>query len=287
MIGVIFALISYVGWAVGDVLGTFAVRKLGTLSSAFWITFFGLILFLPLALGNLASLSGYSPSLVFLNILLGFVFIFAYILFVEGFRIGNPALVGTVGASFPMFTLLTSVLFLHESITPLQIVLSLIIFTGIILSTLDLRALVRGRKIVDQGALFCLIGAMLFGAYYGFSKQLVNQVGWFWPYYFSLAFSPLILLVAKIKRKRVLWPTAHGALAPLIFGCLVLRVADVSFNYGLSQGFTSVVAPIAGSYPTLFVILAFLIFKDPIRKQQILGIIVTLVGVVLLAFMNS
>ncbi|OGE31371.1 hypothetical protein A2631_06025 [Candidatus Daviesbacteria bacterium RIFCSPHIGHO2_01_FULL_44_29] len=287
MIGIIFALISYVGWAVGDILGTFAVRKLGTLSSAFWITFLGLLLFLPLALGNLASLSGYTPSLLLMNMILGFIFIIAYLLFVEGFRIGNPALVGTVGASFPMFTLLTSVLFLHESISPLQIVLSMVIFIGIILSTLDLAALIKGARQVDKGALFCLIGAIIFGIYYALSKQLVTQVGWLWPYYFSLAFSPLILLVARLKGEKLLSPSAHGAFIPLIFGCLVLRVADVSFNYGLSQGFTSVVAPIAGSYPTLFVILAFLIFKDPIRKQQILGIIVTLIGVVSLAFLST
>ena len=38
---------------------------------------------------------------------------------------------------------------------------------------------------------------------------------------------------------------------------------------------------------TLFIVLAFLFFKDPIKKQQILGIIVTLFGIVLLSLFSS
>jgi len=49
----------------------------------------------------------------------------------------------------------------------------------------------------------------------------------------------------------------------------------------------SVVAPIAGANPTLFVLLAFFVFKDRLTKQQILGIVLTLLGIVWLSFLSA
>ncbi|HYD35081.1 MAG TPA: EamA family transporter [Vitreimonas sp.] len=64
---------------------------------------------------------------------------------------------------------------------------------------------------------------------------------------------------------------------------LLVRVAEVAYTLGIATGQTAIVAPIGGSYPTLFVVLAFLIFKDRLTRQQLAGIMVTLMGVVGLA----
>ena len=89
--------------------------------------------------------------------------------------------------------------------------------------------------------------------------------------------------VRKIELKK---PTYEKALLPLILSVVILRCGDFSFNFAISKGLTAIVAPIAGSYPTLFVVLSFLIFKDPIKKQQIFGIILTVIGIVLLSFLS-
>jgi uncharacterized membrane protein len=52
------------------------------------------------------------------------------------------------------------------------------------------------------------------------------------------------------------------------------------------MGAAAIVAPIAGAYPTLFVFLSRFVFKDRLTKQQGFGIVVTLVGIVLLAFFS-
>jgi len=89
--------------------------------------------------------------------------------------------------------------------------------------------------------------------------------------------------IRKIGLKK---PTYERALLPLIMAAVILGIGDFSFNFAISKGLTAIVAPIAGSYPTLFVVLSFLIFKDPIRKQQIFGIILTVIGIVLLSFLS-
>ena len=67
---------------------------------------------------------------------------------------------------------------------------------------------------------------------------------------------------------------------------MLVRVAEFSYNLGISKGLVTIVAPIAGANPTLFVVLAFLFLKDPITKQQIIGIITTLIGIALLSFLS-
>lgn len=64
------------------------------------------------------------------------------------------------------------------------------------------------------------------------------------------------------------------------------RVSEMTFNVGISKGYTSIVAPIAGANPVLFVILATFVFKDPITKQQAAGVILTLLGVILLSIFS-
>lgn len=51
---IMFALISFIGWGVGDIFGGIVSRKIGGYSSAFWIYVFSLIIatfYIPFA-GN-------------------------------------------------------------------------------------------------------------------------------------------------------------------------------------------------------------------------------------------
>lgn len=64
-------------------------------------------------------------------------------------------------------------------------------------------------------------------------------------------------------------------------------IGESSYNLGLNKGYVSVVAPIAGSYATLMVALSYLVFKDPIHRQQKIGIVVGLVGIVMLALLSK
>ena len=74
---------------------------------------------------------------------------------------------------------------------------------------------------------------------------------------------------------------------PLLFNLLLLRGGDFAFNIGLQQGLAAVIAPIAGAYPTLSVILAFLVFHEKPTRRQLSGIALVLVGIVLLGFAGN
>lgn len=107
---------------------------------------------------------------------------------------------------------------------------------------------------------------------------LISYLGW--------AIGDTITVKVSRKGQKLNNPVKNGVLLPLIAIALFVKAAEWSFYFAISHGQTSIIAPIAGSYPTLFVILAFLIFKDPITRQQIAGIGTTLTGIVLLSIFS-
>lgn len=286
MQAIIFALIAYLGWGIGDIFGTIAVRKIGSYSTALWRFILGIILFsfyAPFALDSLKNLSFYLLSI---NIIIGIIGIVGLLCFYEGLRKSNPSLVGTIYAAFAAWVVIFSVIFLKEPITISQISSIAIIFLGLFLCTLDFKQIKRGKKIIDAGVIFAIIAMFSHGIYFTFIKIPVQALGWYWPAMISLLMFPLLLIFMKIRNIPLIKPTHKGVLFPVIANSILLTVAELSFNSAIGRGLTAIVAPIAGSYPTLFVVLAFLIFKDPIKKQQIVGIITTLVGIVLLSIFS-
>ena len=61
---------------------------------------------------------------------------------------------------------------------------------------------------------------------------------------------------------------------------VLITAADFSYNLGILAGYTSIVAPIAGSYPIVFVALSRLVFKEKLTLIQKSGIVFTLIGIV-------
>ncbi len=282
MTALLFALISYVGWGAGDIFGTIATRKIGAYSTSFWEYLFGFVLlsfYAPFAIG---ALSGLTFGTLLLNILLGLVLLVAFVFFNEGLRIGNASLVGTIAASFASLVVVFSIVFFGEIVSKQQIVAIVIIFIGLLLSSLDFVEMKKGF-VLDKSVLFAILTMLCWGTYFTFIKIPIEEIGWFWPNYFSMSMFPLLLVYMRLKNIGLSNPFRKNVLFALTGESVLVSGATLSYNVAISIGLASIVAPIAGSYPTLFVILAFLIFKDRIRRQQIAGIIAALIGIVLLS----
>lgn len=284
MPAIFFALISFVGWGIGDLFVTISTRKLNAYSATFWSYLTSALLmsaYVPFVLGSLKQLT---PEIFFLNILLGFTLMCGIISYREGLIRGSSPIIVTIATAASVVTTVLSIIFFKEQLSSSQILSIMLIFSGITLSVLDLKLLIKRKVKLEQGVVFALIAMVLWGIYFTFIKIPVQKIGWFWPNYFSfLFFAPLVFGYIKFKNIKLLNLTYNKAFWPLFISIIFARGAELSFNLAIAKGYTSIVAPIAGAYPTLFVILAFLFLKDPITKQQILGIFTTLIGIVLLS----
>ena len=286
MPAIFFALISYIGWGIGILLEAVVARKLGFYSLIFWtyvLSFVLMSFYAPFATGDLKNLT---IGIFFLILILSFQALFLGAFFYyEALRIGNRVLVGTIVSSSPFVSMILSVIFLGERLNNQQFIAIIIIFLGLLLSVINFKQ-IKSKDLFSKASLLALITMLSWGIYLAFIKIPVNQIGWFWPFYLYYFLFPIAFIFLKLKKLPLEMPTKNNALAFIIGSVILARVAELSYSFAISKGQVAVVAPIAGANPTLFVILAFLFFKDPITKQQILGIITTLIGIVLLSIFS-
>ena len=216
----------------------------------------------------------------------GVVSALSFLGFNEALRIGNASIVGAVAGSFGAVVVVFSLLFLKETLTTFQLVGIVVIFIGILLTMLNLNEIKKGQLFNNKGFYLSLLVMLGWGAYHTFIKIPVRQIGWFWPGFIAIITGSVIFILLGLRQPKSLKRTTPKIYLFIFIAAAIFALGEFSFSYGLSIGSASVVAPIAGAYPTLFVVLSRFFFKDKLNKQQTAGIITTLVGIVILAFFS-
>lgn len=283
----IYAFISLFGWAISDIFGTVASRKLGSFNTAFYTyliaAVYGLF-FIPFALSNDHN---FTWPLILLTIFLGVIQALGYVAFSEGLKVGNSSIVGTIAGAFTSLVVVLSVIFLGDRLSLWETGAIIIIFIGLFFSSINISEIKNIHSIINKGNFYALIAMIGWGIYFTFIKIPVQHAGVFLPSvvtnFAGLLFFFLIG-VRKIKKTKHI--KRSGILAAFASG-LIGSTATFAFNYAIGHGLSSIVAPISGGYPALFALLAYYYFKDPLSKQQRLGMVVTLCGILLLSYFSA
>src|SRR5438270_7169728 len=169
MQAIIVALIAYVGWGISDIFGTIATRRIGAIAATFWATLIAFILcsfYAPFVLYQLKHIPWY---IILLSLSLGIIWTISLFCFNKALTIANPAIVGAIGLSWGVVTVITSTVFLGERIHTIQIFTMVLIFTGIVLSSVDIFELFRSKRMLFQrGVIFALIAMIGWGMYGAF-----------------------------------------------------------------------------------------------------------------------
>lgn len=210
-----------------------------------------------------------------------------YLCFLTGMNKGGVTLTGVIGGSFPAVTTVLALVFFHESITGLELLAIGVILLGIILSPMQgtFKDILKGVR--TSGTIFAFGAFILWGVYFALIRIPIESVGWFLPQYFStIAGVALYYVLSKITKDTDM--TSRPRLVWLIIAAAVTQVVGSSFfNYAISRGETSIVAPIAGSSPAVFVIIAFFVFREELNKKQWAGIALAITGIVGLSLLGG
>jgi drug/metabolite transporter (DMT)-like permease len=286
-LALLLALITFIGWGTGDLFTIVAVRKIGANLTTFWIFFFSFLLsliVLPFVPHNFELIT---LPLLLLNIFLGILFVSGNVLVSEAFRISSAPIIGVIVPSVPAVTLLLSTIFFHDRITIQQTISIILVLIGIGLCGANFNEVKKSQKLFDKGAVLALIAIFFFAIFFTFSRVLIVTYGWYLPTFLATACFPIILIFLKRQKEKFTFPKQKKVILATFMVALLIRSGDFAFNYGLSiPNAIGIVAPIANSAPILFVIASYLIFKDKVSKQQIAGIAITLIGIVILTFVG-
>lgn len=279
---IVFALIALVGWGVGDIFVTIASRKTGNLVANFWWLVFSLVLslfYLPFA----GKISDWNMILVAFGIhLIGNLGILLYF---RALEIGNASLVGTIAGSFAAVTVPLSIVLFKENLNSFQLIGIIFILVGLVLASLRkdaLNEIKSGKVFSDPGAGLALIIMILWGIFWTLIRIPVEKIGWYWaglPGYF---FFVVLYFMGNVKKEAVKVLKKKGLLAIFLLMAIFTTFANYAFNIGITFGYSSVVAPISGLSPVLFVIFAYFVFRDRLNGRQITGIVSSIIGIIIL-----
>ena len=126
------------------------------------------------------------------------------------------------------------------------------------------------------------------GIYFAFVRIPAEKIGWYWAGFPLFLIAPALLFIKSLRiNAPKIFSDRKGFWAVIAYLILTLILADFSYNIGILYGYTSIVAPIAGSSTVLYVLLSRIIFREKLNLQQKIGIISSLAGIILLAFTSK
>jgi drug/metabolite transporter (DMT)-like permease len=211
----------------------------------------------------------------------------AYFCFLTGMQRAGVTLSGVITGSFPAVATVAALVFFRERITAGQGAAIAVIVFGVLLSALQGEVRTLFADIKRTSLVWAFAAALLFGLFFALVRIPVDRVGWFLPAYLGNVIGvPLYVLIARrlgehdVLRPPKL-PLPIAAIAMLQIGATML------YAYALTKGETAIVAPIAGSYPAVFVILAYFVIRERIRAIQYVGVAATVAGIVGLSVLSS
>jgi drug/metabolite transporter (DMT)-like permease len=288
--GILLGLLTALFWGSSDFLARFATHRIGTLRTMLYMQFTGLILltmFLPWlgGWGHLADGSGWPPWAW--GALAGIINCFSTLTLYRSFEIGKMAVVAPLSASYPVLTVLLSLLSgEHLRMTRLAGIACTLL--GVVLvaggektpNADDVEGMRRSGKGIGMamcsaigfGFLFWLLGVRIVPA------TGATQTVWLIRLTSSAVAAVLILAwrqpIAPPRGRVNLWILGMG---------LTDTGAFVMNNFGMKIEQVAVVSVLASLYGAVTVALAAIVLREHVSRWQWLGIIAIFAGILLIS----
>jgi len=271
------ALAASLSWGVGDFIGGFKTRQLGTFAVLFVSQPPTLVLIAAVVI--LRGVPLRPGPWIAAGVLAGLIGLVGLAAVYRGMAIGVVSVVSTIAATGPVVPVLVG-LTLGERPGGLQLAGMALALGGVAMLAFDRRPAQPGRRLVP-GAGLALLAALAFGVFL-VAIRFASRPDAVWGVLATRAgsVSALLLLgVAFRSRIKLRLPDL-----PALFAVGVLDVgADVFFAFATTVGLLSVVSILSSLYPVATVVLARLVLDERMARLQQLGIGLALAGVVLIS----
>ncbi len=277
--GVLFGLACMVGWGLADFLAAQASKRSGTLKTFFWIQIGGLAPLIPLApwLEEKVHWTGLQQAYCAGGI---FLFTLMYLLLYRGFARGLVAVISPIFSAYVIVAVVVGLTFFHERLTTFQGVAVALVIAGILLASSDWRKTSQVQAgSLTRGLPEAVSALIMAGTFFSLLAVMARQIGWFGPIIRirvgSTALAGVLMLGTR-QSFRMNWAGLRWVLLAGVSDCL----AFLAFNLGLRAAPVAVIAPIAGSFSAVTVLLALLISGERPALNQWVGIAAILIGII-------
>jgi drug/metabolite transporter (DMT)-like permease len=279
---VIYGLSAALGWGLADFGGAVAGRRIGSLPTVLIAQGFS-----ALAMTVLLFAGGHDPGVLapYLLLLLanGAASAGAYVSHYHALELGPVAVVSPISATYAVVGVTLAVVFLGERPGPATLAGGLVTVVGVMLTSTDLRKLREGTHTRPPGLSWAIVSAVLFGIGGFLLGYFAQEVGWVTGLWASrlvqlIAFAT----IAIAQRHRFGRVGVNGGLVMALGVGAADLLGVVSYSYGASQGFLSVVLIASAVFPLIAVVLSVgWLHERPVANQYV-GIALTVLGLIVL-----
>ena len=277
--GVFFALLSSVSFAVSFTLLKRSYKEFSPSVAFFFDMLFGLLLWIPFSL--ILGFDYSHLSKVFVYALISGILSEAFVFYV--LSKGEISITGTIFASYPIYTILFSILLLGERLSPLHWFFVFVTILGTFLASLPAKV-TRSELGKKKYILWAIAGATAVGFSDTISKGIIDQTSAA-AFLFALAIVqiPISLTYLKLEKEnyRHLLYFAKNlekykfSLGGSFFNVTGLIGLWLAFEYT----YASIASPLTAAYPGIMIILAMFFLKERPRKIELIGLGLILAGI--------
>ncbi|MES2470680.1 MAG: EamA family transporter [Patescibacteria group bacterium] len=280
------------GWGLSDFFAKKTIDRIGDTVSLAWGHIFGTLALILMVLYRVFAQDvaftwpqGMNPWLLVIIFGIGqaAVYLFVY----KGFGKGQVGVLNPIFASFTGITAILSILIFKEPVNLFMIVGLIIIFIGVILLSVDLKAL-RARQISFAhvpGFKEVIIATFLAAIWTLLWDKVVGGKDWL-SYTLCMYAIMTVAIIAYAKLMKIKLALTNPGKAIWIYlfligFCEVIAYLAISLGYS-STTYTSIIAVLSGAFSLPVIVLARIFLKEKITRAQTIGSIVVILGIVFL-----
>ncbi len=279
-LGILFAIVSFLGWGVADFLAKRVVDRIGALWTLLIMQIIGII---PIFFYSVVFLKipALSPGMLGILALSSFLLIFAYLLFYKALKHGPVSIVSPIASSASVITILISIVFFAEALVLSQIIAIAAIIIGIIFVSVKWES--SKIKLASYGIVLAFLTMLGWGLAFPFMKINMAVIGPIFTLLVVRFFSIIFLSIYAGTRQEKPAIEKPGIWIYLLAIGLIDAFAFLAYYIGVSMDYLSIVSPISTCYPAVTIILAYIFLKERVRSIQKFGIFLILSGLILIA----
>ncbi len=289
MLGIIFAILCSVLIAFSQLSLRKSYKDMQPSVAFLFDALFGLVIWLPLAFFmGISQTVSWSEAMLFalISAILSEAIVF------YALSHGELAVTTTVLATYPVYTIIFSLLFNGEIVTTTSLSFIAFAILGSIIASLPDKISSEELK-VTKGILWPFIAAVAIGLSDAVSKGYINRSGDF-SFLFSLGIIqiPVAITYLKIERESIgkalkgvvkNFKDYRHALLGGLFNIMGTGFLWLSFSFAPA----TIASPITGTNGALTVILSRIILKEKISVRKYVGIVLAFIGVLGLTLITA
>jgi drug/metabolite transporter (DMT)-like permease len=264
------ALGAMIAWGFGDFIIQKGTRKIGDVESLAWIGLLGSIGLLPFVWHDLFLVASRSNFLILLG--LGIVSFVTGLINFESFKRGKLSVVDVIlEVELPVAVLL-GIFFFHNSLSFLEILLIIAVFTGIVLIAVEPGEIKR-RHFVEKGAVLALVAAggyALVDFLTAIGAKTASPLLAVWFPWVTFTIICVLYLVVTGRIKHFFRDAAQYK--ALVIGMGVIdTIAWVLFAIAVRNNQFAITVAITESYPAVALMLGVAVNREKVAIHQYIG----------------